>query len=127
MKNIPKKLSPKKGINDLKLPYLVLAVSIILTFGITYIFYQSAKSKDQIRFNTNVSRIQNTIEARIGLYIVLLKAVAVLSRQAKRSSARILPILLKVWNSNKNYKGVQGIGYSVIYKSGEKAKSDKLG
>ncbi len=120
MKNISKKLSPKKGINNLKLPYLVLAVSIILTYGITYIFYQSAKSKDQIRFNTNVSRIQNTIEARIGLYIVLLKSGRGFIEASETVKRKDFANFVESLELDKNYKGVQGIGYSLVFKPEEK-------
>ncbi|HLM60749.1 MAG TPA: hypothetical protein VK308_08095, partial [Pyrinomonadaceae bacterium] len=50
-----------------------MAVSILLTVGITYIFYQSAKSKDSIRFTNEVNRLHLEIENKINLYIALLK------------------------------------------------------
>ena len=120
MKRISKKLTPKTGINNLKLPYLVLAVSVILTLGITYIFYQSAKSKDQNRFNTSVSRIQNTIDSRIGLYIVLLKSGRGFIDANETIKRKEFANFVESLELEKNYKGVQGIGYSIVYKPEEK-------
>lgn len=120
VKEIGKKLNLKQKVDSLKLPYLVLAVSIILTLGITYIYYQSAVSKDHIRFNTNVSRIQNTMEARIGLYIVLLKSGRGFIEANKVLNRRDFANFIKSLELEKNYKGVQGIGYSIVFKPEEK-------
>ena len=54
-------------------PYLVLAVSLLLTVGITYVYYQNAKNKDKIRFNNETTRLQSVIENKVNLYIALLK------------------------------------------------------
>ncbi len=120
VKSLGKKKNLKQKVDSLKLPYLVLAVSIILTLGITYIFYQSSKSKDQIRFNTNVSRIQNTIESRIGLYIVLLKSGRGFIEANDVLKRRDFANFVKSLELEKNYKGVQGIGYTIVFKPEEK-------
>lgn len=120
VKSLGKKLNLKQKVDSLKLPYLVLAVSIILTLGITYIFYQSAKSQDQVRFNTNVSRFQNTIEARIGLYIVLLKSGRGFIEANDVLKRKEFANFVKSLELEKNYKGVQGIGYSIVFKAEEK-------
>ncbi|MGI9054930.1 MAG: CHASE domain-containing sensor histidine kinase [Pyrinomonadaceae bacterium] len=110
----------KQKVDNLKLPYLVLAVSIILTLGITYIFYQSAKNKDQIRFNTNVNRIQNTIEERISLYVVLLKSGRGFIKANETLKRQDFANFVGSLELEKNYKGVQGIGYSVVFKPEER-------
>lgn len=117
-----KKLNPGQiqKVDSLKLPYLVLAVSVILTLGITYIFYQSSKSKDQIRFNTNVSRIQNNIESRINLYIVLLKSGRGFIESNEVLTRTEFANFVKSLELEKNYKGVQGIGYTIVFKPEEK-------
>lgn len=120
VKSIGKKSNLKQKVDNLKLPYLVLAVSIILTLGITYIFYQSAVSKDNIRFNTNVSRIQNTIESRIGLYIVLLKSGRGFIEANEILGRRDFANFVKSLELEKNYKGVQGIGYTIVFKPEDK-------
>jgi signal transduction histidine kinase len=120
VRSIGKKLNLKQKVDSLKLPYLVLAVSIILTLGITYIFYRSALSKDYVRFNTNVSRIQNTVESRIGLYIVLLKSGRGFIEGNEILRRRDFANFVKSLELEKNYKGVQGIGYTKVFKPEEK-------
>lgn len=120
VQSLEKKDDLKQKVDDLKLPYLVLAVSMILTLGITYIFYQSAKSKDQIRFNTNVARIQNTIEERIALYIVLLKSGRGFIKANEILKRKDFANFVQSLELEKNYKGVQGIGYSIVFNEAEK-------
>ena len=120
VQSLEKKNDLKQKVDDLKLPYLVLAVSMILTLGITYIFYQSAKSKDQIRFNTNVARIQNTIEERIALYIVLLKSGRGFIKANEILKRKDFANFVQSLELDKNYKGVQGIGYSIVFSEAEK-------
>lgn len=112
--------SLKQNVDRLKLPYLVLTGSIILTLGITYIYYRSAVGKDQVRFNTNVSRIQNTVESRIGLYIVLLKSGRGFIEANEDLTRRDFENFVESLELDKNYKGVQGIGYSITYRPEEK-------
>ena len=121
VKSLGKKIIFEQKVDNLKLPYLVLAVSIILTLGITYIFYQSALGKDQIRFNTNVNRIQNTIEERISLYIVLLKSGRGFIKANEDIKRRDFANFVGSLELDKNYKGVEGIGYSIVFKPEEKA------
>lgn len=110
----------KQSVDRLKLPYLVLAASLILTLGFTYIFYRSAVGKDRIRFNNNISNIQNTIEARVGLYIVLLKSGRGFIEANEDLRHKDFANFVNSLELEKNYKGVQGIGFSVIYKPEEK-------
>ncbi len=117
---LEKKTDQEPTVDNLKLPYMVFAVSIIFTLGISYIFYQSAKSKDQVRFNTAVNRIQNTIETRIGLYIVLLKSGRGFIEANKNLERKDFANFVESLELSKNYRGVQGIGYSLVFKSDEK-------
>lgn len=60
--------------NIFNFSYSVLAILLLLTIGISYIFYTSAKSKDSTRFTNETARIQTGIETRIKLYISLLNS-----------------------------------------------------
>ena len=116
-----------KSLNKLKsddqtarFPFLVLAVSIFLTVGITYNFYQSAKNKDLIRFNSEVNRIHLAIENKINLYVALLKG----GRGFVESNPEINRVnfseYVKSLELKKNYAGVQGIGYVQIITSDQR-------
>lgn len=120
MKRVGKKLNLKQKVDRVNLPYLVLAASLILTLGFTYIFYRSSVSKDRIRFNNNVSNIQNTIESRIGLYIVLLKSGRGFIEANQDLRHKDFANFVNSLELEKNYKGVEGIGFSIVYKPEEK-------
>ncbi|MGI8555276.1 MAG: CHASE domain-containing protein [Pyrinomonadaceae bacterium] len=96
----------------LKLPYLVLIVSTLLTIGATYIFYQSEQSKDSVRFQGEVERGKNRLEGKIKSYIGLLKAgrgfIESNAHLDKKSFANFVASL----EVEKNYPEVQEIGFS---------------
>lgn len=114
MKGIKDKLKTGSRVEVLKLPYLVLATLILSTVGITYLYFQSARSKDSIRFNNEVNRIQTALETKIGLYAALLRSGRGYIESRKDLTRRGFANFVKSLELEKNYVGVQGIGYSVI-------------
>lgn len=97
-----------------KFSSMVLVVSLILTIGTTYIFYRSAKSKDLIRFNNETLRVQTVIDNRINLYLALLKGGRGFVESAKEINRENFANYVKSLELEKNYIGVQGIGYNKI-------------
>lgn len=100
-------------------PYFILIVLLLITVVITFNFYRSAVSKDQIRFANEVSRAQAAFQNRLNLYISLLKggrgfveSVNGLDRNKFANYVRTLEI-------DKNYSGIQGIGYSKVIRREE--------
>lgn len=75
MRNQIENYKKEKDLQIFNLSYLVLAVLILLTVGVTYNFFKSAKSKDTIRFNNHINLLENSIENEINLYVALLKGV----------------------------------------------------
>lgn len=112
------KLFKKFGENDTenktRFPFLVLAVSIFLTLGITYNFYRSSLNKDTVRFNNEVNRIQSTIENRINLYIALLKGGRGFVESAAELNRESFANYIQSLDLERNYKSVQAIGYNKI-------------
>ncbi|HEX8249246.1 MAG TPA: CHASE domain-containing protein [Pyrinomonadaceae bacterium] len=95
-----------------KLPYLVLAVSLLVSLAATYLFYNSAASKDIARFDNDVTRLDTTINNKIRTYIAMLKSgrgfvetVGEINRDSFRTYVSSLDL-------RRNYQGVQGIGYA---------------
>jgi signal transduction histidine kinase len=95
-------------------PFLILAVLIMLTFGITYSFYQSSKNKDLIRFNNEVIRVQAAFENRLNLYISLLKGGRGFVESVGKINRKSFANYVKSLEIDKNYSGIQGIGYSKV-------------
>ncbi|MDQ2747255.1 MAG: CHASE domain-containing protein [Acidobacteriota bacterium] len=93
-------------------PYLVLAVSLLLTVGAAYIYHQNAKTKDQTKFNGETVRLQLAIENKINLYIALLKGGRGFIEANQDINRRNFSEYVSSLGMEKNYTGVQGIGYS---------------
>jgi signal transduction histidine kinase len=103
-----------------KLPYLILSISILLTLGVTLLFYKNAVSKDNIRFNNSVNRIHSDIENRLNLYIALLKGGRGFVESTERLNREKFANYVKSLELEKNYAGVMGIGFSKIILPGER-------
>ena len=97
-----------------RFPNMVLVVSLILTIGVTYLFYQSAKNKDLLRFNNEVFRVQAVIENKVNLYLALLKGGRGFVETSKQLNRRTFADYVKNLEIEKNYVGVQGIGFNKI-------------
>ncbi len=117
-----------KSLNNIKdksktssFPYLVLAVSLLLTSIVTYNFYQGAKSKDKIRFTSETNRLQSAFENKINLYIALLKGGRGFIESSRTINRESFAEYVKSLELEKNYTGIQGIGYVQIVSSGERA------
>ena len=109
-----KKFGENDTENKTRFPFLVLAVSIFLTLGITYNFYRSSLNKDTVRFNNEVNRIQSTIENRINLYIALLKGGRGFVESAAELNRESFANYIQSLDIERNYKSVQAIGYNKI-------------
>jgi signal transduction histidine kinase len=103
-----------------KLPYLVLAISIILSLGVTLLIYKHAVSRDSIRFNNSVSRAQSAIENRLNLYIALLKSGRGFIESTENLNREKFANFVKSLELEKNYKGIQGIGFNKLVSAGER-------
>lgn len=101
-------------------PYLVLAVSLILTIGITYNFHQNAKNKDKIYFNNEINRLQSAIENKINLYIALLKGGRGFIESNQNITRQNFAEYVESLEMRKNYTGAQGIGYTQVVSAAER-------
>ena len=95
-------------------PYLVLAVSLIVTVIVTYNFYQGAKTREGIRFNGEVSRLQSAVENKINLYIALLKGARGFIESNRTISRRSFAEYVGSLEMDKNYTSGEGIGYARV-------------
>lgn len=86
----------------------------MLTIGITYNFYQSSRNKDFVRFNNEVTRVQASFENRLNLYISLLKGGRGFVESVGKIDKYNFANYVKSLEIDKNYSGIQGIGYTKI-------------
>jgi len=115
-----KKIKENDVENRTRFPFLVLAVSIFLTLGITYNFYRSSLNKDTTRFNNEVNLVQSAIENKIGLYTALLKGGRGFVESAAELNRVSFADYVQSLDLERNYKSVQAIGYNKIVLPGER-------
>ncbi len=108
----------KKNTNA-RFPYLVLALSILITAGIAYNFYQNALHKDSIRFSNQVAQTQFAIENKINLYIALLKGGRGFIETSAEINEDVFAGYVDSLEIEKNYPGLQAVGYSKIDSAAE--------
>ncbi len=94
-----------------KIPYLVLAVSIISTLGVSLIFYKSSMNGNAARFNNSVDGVQSLIESKINLYIALLKGTRAFVTSTENLDREKFAAYVKGLELEKNYAGIDGIGF----------------
>lgn len=99
----------------------MLAVSLLLTVAVAYNFHQNAQNKDKIRFTGEVSRLQAALENKINLYIALLKGGRGFIESNRTINRENFAEYVKSLELEKNYTGVQGIGYIQNVSSSERA------
>lgn len=102
------------------LSYLVLAVLILLTLGITYSFYKSAQTKDSIRFTNQVNRLHSSIENKINLYVALLKGSRGFIEATPELNRQKFAGYIDRLDLQNKHTGIQGIGFSKIIKLAER-------
>lgn len=111
----------------LKLPYLVLSVSLLLTIGATYIFYQSAQAKDISRFQSEATSLKNRIEILVGTYIAMIKASRGFVESTEKLNREKFADFVNSLELVKNYQGIQGIGFTKrLLKGEEQAFTEKM-
>jgi PAS domain S-box-containing protein len=94
------------------IPYVVLAVSLLITLGATVYVSTAAAGKDQTRFDNGVSEIQSALRQRMDIYINLLRGGAGLfSSSASITRAQFAAYVDRL-DLQENFRGIQGIGVS---------------
>ena len=108
------------------LSYLVLAVLILLTLGVTYNFYKSAKNKDLIRFNNQINRFNFSVENNINLYVALLNGSKGFIETTPNLNREIFADYINSLDLQNKYSGVQGIGFTKIIKPENRAETVRM-
>lgn len=101
----------------INLPYLLLATLLMITVGVTYLFYQNSTNRDKLRFKNEADHIQTALQSRIDLYIALLKSGRGYI-QSKEDISRVdFARFVESLELEKNYIGGLGIGYTKLFTS----------
>lgn len=111
------KKTPGKRNEILKLPYLVLAVSLLITLSATYFSYQNSQIKDRTRFATEVNKSKNVLENNINDYKTLLNSTRAYLEADSNVNQEHISIFLKNLEMQNSAVGVQGVGYMELTNS----------
>src|ERR1700754_2622853 len=102
------------------LPYLILLVGLAFTFIVYYYFSKLTLEQDQSRFQKNVQELRDRIRLKVEISITLLRAGTGLFA----ASDEVAPVefyrFVQQLDLEKNYPGIQGIGFSKRFTPAEK-------
>jgi PAS domain S-box-containing protein len=102
------------------LPFLILALGLCFTFLVSFYFSQMADLQDRTRFRNSVQEINDKITGRIQTSIALLRAGTGLFAASDDVRAAEFDRFVDQIQLNKNYPGIQGIGFSIRFAVAEK-------
>ena len=101
--------------NRVLLPYLILLLGFCFTLLVYYYFYKLTYEQDLLRFNSSVQEIQDQVRLRIATSTALLRAGTGLFAASDFVERQEFENFVKQIELEKNYPGVEGIGYSVRF------------
>src|SRR6185503_5337243 len=108
--------------NRVLLPYLILLLGFCFTLVVYYYFHQLTHEQDEIRFKSAVQEIEDKVSLRVATSIALLRAGTGLFAASDHVDSVEFDRFVRQIELEKNYQGVQGIGYSIKFPAAEKAK-----
>jgi signal transduction histidine kinase/CHASE1-domain containing sensor protein/CheY-like chemotaxis protein len=102
------------------LPYLILLVGLAFTVVVYYYFSKLTFEQDQSRFQKNVQELQDRIRLKVETSITLLRAGTGLFAASDEVDAVEFHRFVQQLDLQKNYPGIQGIGFSRSFTPAEK-------
>jgi signal transduction histidine kinase/CHASE1-domain containing sensor protein/CheY-like chemotaxis protein len=107
--------------NRFLLPYLILIIGLSFTLLVYYYFSKLSREQDKINFDAAVQQIQDQVRLRIETSITLLRSGTGLFAASDDVNAHEFENFVKQIELEKNYPGVQGMGFSRRFTAAEKA------
>src|ERR1044072_7297134 len=114
--------NPSSRGNRALLPYLILFIGLGFTLLVYYYFSKLTYEQDQSNFGRAVQEIQDQVRLRTETSITLLRSGTGLFAASDSVQAREFERFVEQIELEKNYEGVQGIGFSRRFPAAEKAK-----
>jgi signal transduction histidine kinase/CHASE1-domain containing sensor protein/CheY-like chemotaxis protein len=102
------------------LPYLILLVGLAFTFVVYYYFSKLTFEQDESRFQRNVQELQEGVRLKVATSITLLRAGTGLFAASDEVSADEFHRFVERLDLQKNYPGIQGIGFSQSFTPSQK-------
>jgi len=102
------------------LPYLIVLVGLSFTLIVYYYFSKLTLEQDQSRFQKNVQELQDRIRLKVETSITLLRAGTGLFAASDEVDAVEFHRFVQQLDLQRNYPGIQGIGFSQSFTSAQK-------
>ena len=115
------RVNPFSRGNRALLPYLILLLGFCFTLLVFYYFSKLTQEQDRLSFDRSVQQIQDQVKLRIETSITLLRAGTGLFAASDAVDAAEFGRFVEQIQLDKNYPGVQGIGYTRRFSAEEKA------
>src|SRR5262245_33298366 len=112
---------PKSRAFRVVLPYLILVLGLSFTFIVFFYFSKLSNQQDLTRFNNSMQEIDERINTRLQTSIALLRAGTGLFAASDWVDAHEFEEFVQQIELQKNYPGIQGIGFSQRLRPEEKA------
>jgi signal transduction histidine kinase/CHASE1-domain containing sensor protein/CheY-like chemotaxis protein len=114
-----RRLNPTSRSYRVFLPYFILLLGFCFTGLVYHYFSKLTYEQDRIRFDRSVQEVQDQIKLKIATSITLLRAATGLFAASDRVHAGEFERFVHQIELDKNYKGVQGIGYARRFRADE--------
>jgi len=96
------------------LPWLILVVSLLLTYQLWQNDQQDTAQKLQIAFDSRVREITNRIQERMQAYEQVLRGAKGLQMASVSVKRDVFRDYIATLDLEKTYRGIQGIGFSLL-------------
>jgi signal transduction histidine kinase/CHASE1-domain containing sensor protein/ActR/RegA family two-component response regulator len=102
------------------LPYLILLVGLCFTLVVYYYFSKLTYEQDHTRFQKTVQELQDRIKVKIETSVALLRASTGLFAASDDVDTREFGRFVQQFDLQKNYPGIQGIGFALSFPAEQK-------
>ncbi len=96
----------------LSFPYLTLTVMALITIGATFLFYENAFKKDQIRFDNEVAKLGESIQNNLSSTTLVLKATRGYFETNDRITKKKFKRFIDSFTSENKLSGIESIGFA---------------
>jgi signal transduction histidine kinase/CHASE1-domain containing sensor protein/ActR/RegA family two-component response regulator len=112
--------NPRSRRNRVLLPYLILLLGLCFTVVVYYYFSKLTYEQDQTRFQRNVQELHDRIKLKVETSVTLLRASTGLFASSIEVEADEFDRFVKQFDLQKNYPGIQGIGFALHFTADQK-------
>lgn len=101
---------------------IILVLALIVTYSVWKNANQIAQQTLLYNFEFRVKESNDRIQQRMRIYEQVLRAVVGLFRASDKVSRRDFRLFVETLGLPQNYPGIQGLGYSVVVRPGERER-----